>query len=193
MFSGFSLPLFSNCPTPPIPRKRNEHTKNKTKKNSNICLVKKIITTEKQQERKLQRGKFPDLCVGSKHLSRRLSAAMLPLLPLDRFPLTHPLTRKPQYVGGGVLLPNLKYQWGCQINKGMEATGYTRPGKRLKKIIAGSSLITNLLQLSHFTDAEINILRSGKFIIISVKPSPKQKCQIPIIYTSQENFASPRI
>lgn len=111
-------------------KKKWTHKKTKQNKNSNICLVKKIITTEKQQERKLQRGKFPDLCVGSKHLNRRLSAAMLPLLPLDRFPLTHPLTRKPQYVGGGVLLPNLKYQWGCQINKGMEATGYTRPGKR---------------------------------------------------------------
>lgn len=30
----------------------------------------------------------------------------------------------------------------------MEATGYTGPGKRHKKIIAGSPLITNLLQLS---------------------------------------------
>lgn len=45
-----------------------------------------------------------------------------------------------------------------------------------KRIIAGSPLITNLLQLSPFTEVESKILKSGKFItteLILVKPRTK--------------------
>lgn len=82
----------------------------------------------------------------SKHTTFKGCAALFPMgmlssnLPLKSFGSDSGAgtNHKGLHMRGVALITNLKYQWDPQINKGLEATGYTRLGgeKADKRIIA---------------------------------------------------------